>query len=154
MATRPGTRHSGCLRPVAQETFRDHDVVSRWGGEEFIIVLPELDRFQAVTVIDRLRLRLAGAHPGETARFTASFGVADSNQSDAVETLVQIADVGLYAAKKAGRDQAMIGEVDGPTPAPRPKSSDGEEAERTGPRPPIQEASYEEDPRPSGAEIR
>ncbi len=139
---------------VALETFRDHDVVSRWGGEEFIIVLPELDRFQAVTVIDRLRLRLASAHPGETARFTASFGVADSNQSDAVETLVQIADVGLYAAKKAGRDQAMIGEVDGPTPAPRPESSGEDAAERTGPRPAMQEASYEEDPRPSGVEIR
>ena len=67
---------------------------------------------------------------------------------------MQIADVGLYAAKKAGRDQAMIGEVDGPTPAPRPESSGEDAAERTGPRPAMQEASYEEDPRPSGVEIR
>ena len=69
-----------------------------------MIVLPELDRFQAVTVLDRLRLRLAGAHPGETARFTASFGVADSKQSDAVDPLVQIADCGPLR-RQAGRSR-------------------------------------------------
>ncbi len=148
-----GDRALRLFATVAEEALRDHDIISRWGGEEFIIVLPELDRFQAVSVIDRLRLRLSRAHPGETARFTASFGVADSNQSDAVEKLVQIADVGLYAAKKAGRDRAMIGESDGPIPVPRAPST-SEDSERSGQRPPIQEASYEEDPAPSGSEIR
>ncbi len=146
-----GDRALRLFATVAEETFRDHDIISRWGGEEFIIVLPELDRFQAVTVIDRLRLALSRAHPGETARFTASFGIADSNQSDVVETLVQIADLGLYASKQAGRDRATIGEADGPTPPPRTASA------RSGPRKkrsPIQEASYEEDPAPSGVEIR
>ncbi len=149
-----GDRALRLFAAVAQDTFRDHDIVSRWGGEEFIIVLPELDRFQAVAVIDRLRQSLSRAHPGETARFTASFGVSDSNQSDTVETLVQIADVGLYAAKKAGRDRVTIGEIDGPLPAPRPHADEEEDSAPSGARPPIQEASYDEDPAPSGVEIR
>jgi len=150
-----GDRALRLFATVAEETFRDHDIISRWGGEEFILVLPELDRFQAVAVIDRLRLALSRAHPGETARFTASFGIADSNQSDVVETLVQIADLGLYASKQAGRDRATIGESDGPTPAPRARSAAG--GRGGGPRkkrPSIQEASYEEEPTPSGVEIR
>ena len=62
-----------------------------------------------------------------------------------------IADVGLYAAKQAGRDCAMVGESDGPPPEPREADPGAEHREQ---RPPIQEASYEEDPAPSGAQIR
>lgn len=154
-----GDRALRLFASVATEALRDHDIVSRWGGEEFIIVLPELDRFQAVNVIDRLRQSLSRAHPGETARFTASFGVSDSNQAEAVEDLVSIADGGLYAAKQAGRDRATIGDSDGPAPAPRTArrgepAKRAEGAEQREQRPPIQEASYEEDPAPSGAEIR
>jgi diguanylate cyclase (GGDEF)-like protein/PAS domain S-box-containing protein len=146
-----GDRALRLFASVAQEALRDHDVVSRWGGEEFIIVLPELDRTQAGAVIDRLRVTLGAAHNGETPIFTASFGISDSNQSASIEELVAIADVGLYAAKNAGRDCAMVGEADGPSPAPR--RADPQAAGRD-PRPPIQEASYEEEPAPSGAQIR
>ncbi len=146
-----GDRALRLFASVAQDTLRDHDLVSRWGGEEFIIVLPELDRTQACTVIDRLRLALGRAHTGETPSFTASFGVSDSNQSESIEELVAIADVGLYAAKEAGRDCAVVGEADGPAPARREANPN---AERRDARPPIQEASYEEDPAPNGAQIR
>jgi diguanylate cyclase (GGDEF)-like protein len=146
-----GDRALRLFASVAKDALRDHDIVSRWGGEEFIIVLPELDRTQACSVIDRLRVSLGRAHTGETPPFTASFGISDSNQSESIEELVAIADVGLYAAKEAGRDCAMVGESEGPAPAQR-EADPG--AERREARPPIQEASYEEDPAPSGAQIR
>ena len=51
-------------------------------------------------MLDRLRDDLAEAHPGETARFTASFGVTDSGQADTLEQLLSIADAGLYAPSR------------------------------------------------------
>ena len=113
-----------------------------------------LDRFEAVTVTDRLRLALTRAHPGETPRFTASFGIADSTQAQALEQLLAIADAGLYAAKGGGRDRAHIGDpaaaksVSKRTPVPERSPAQ----RRTTPS--LHEAAEEEEPRPSGIEIR
>ncbi len=158
------------LRLFAQtlvRALRDHDVISRWGGEEFVLALPELDRFQAVGVLDRVRHDLAVAHPGETPRFTVSFGVTDSTVAGAVEDLLAVADRGLYAAKQGGRDRCVIGDPEAPAREGRvryvaaagPDGLDGDESE---PAPldtshlnlTMRSAADEEEPRPSGAEIR
>ena len=76
-----GDRALRLFAQTATQALRDHDLIARWGGEEFVIVLPELDRFQAVSVLDRIRHDLAAAHSGGTATYTASFGVTDSGQS-------------------------------------------------------------------------
>ena len=150
-----GDRALRLFSQVTDEALRDHDMVARWGGEEFVIVLPELDRFQAVVVVDRIRKALGLAHPGETPRFTASFGVADSNQAETIELLLQIADSGLYAAKQAGRDRATIGEFGGkPRARTRPRRTPAEEEEPVAEPTAIQRASMEEEPAPNGAEIR
>ncbi|HEY4996907.1 MAG TPA: diguanylate cyclase [Solirubrobacteraceae bacterium] len=151
-----GDRALRLFAQVTQETLRDHDLIARWGGEEFVIVLPELDRVQAVEVLERVRVALANAHPGETARFTASFGVTDSNQAETLEQLLHIADSGLYAAKQSGRDRTTIGE---PTSGGSAMSAIAQ-AEATTlararrGRPSMHEAAEDEDPRPSGLEIR
>ena len=54
-ATRPATARCALFAQVAQDVLRDDDVVARWGGEEFVIVLPDLDRHQAVAVLERMR---------------------------------------------------------------------------------------------------
>jgi diguanylate cyclase (GGDEF)-like protein len=150
-----GDRALRLFAQVTQEVLRDHDLIARWGGEEFVVVLPQLDRFQAVIVLDRIRRNLAKAHPGETPRFTVSFGVTDSTQAESVEQLMTIADHGLYAAKQAGRDRTTIGE---PSTDPPRSTTVMDDPEGATPvrraRPSLHEAVDDEDPHPSGLEIR
>ncbi len=152
-----GDRALRLFAQVCRDALREEDLIARWGGEEFVIVLSQLDRFQAVRILERIRADLAKAHPGETPRFTASFGVADSTQGESVEQLMHIADGGLYAAKQAGRDRVTIG-----TPSAAlvtAATTDREEqqdasAHKRRSRPWIHEAADDEDPQPSGLEIR
>lgn len=157
-----GDRALRLFAQTVRKTLRDNDVVARWGGEEFLIVLPELDRFQAVKVLDRVRHDLAVAHPGETARFTASFGVADSSQSTSIDALVKIADSGLYAAKQGGRDRASIGEPAAIGAAAEPAAEDPQASAEIDDDPvfevhreaAMRAAADEEDPAPNGVQIR
>jgi len=154
-----GDRALRLFAQVAQDSLRDDDILARWGGEEFLFMLPGLDRHQAVRVLDRLRERLAEAQPGNSPRFTSSFGVTDSDAAKSLEQLLHTADTGLYAAKEAGRDQVVIGEFDADAQVPSmrsdsPSATAPRRRRRNGARPLMHEAADEEDPRPSGAEIR
>ncbi len=166
-----GDRALRLFAQTAQEILRENDLVARWGGEEFVIVLPELDRLQAVNVLERVRLGLARAELGEAPRFTASIGVSDSNQSDSLEHIVHLADKGLYAAKQGGRDRVAIGEAsegeeppeqhgppdaaDGPSLEPAAGGAEPElRVSRRSDIPPMHDALVEEEPQPSGREIR
>jgi diguanylate cyclase (GGDEF)-like protein len=155
-----GDRALRMFAQTATQTLRDHDLIARWGGEEFVIVLPGLDRFQAIKVLDRIRRDLAAAHVGGTATFTASFGATDSGQSQTLEDLLSIADAGLYHAKQAGRDQVVVGDPAVLANA-KPEKETAHEVSRQDPivvarkkRPPIQEAADEHDPQPNGVHIR
>ncbi len=99
------------LRVFSQATLqvlRDVDLVARWGGEEFVIAMPNIDCEQAVVVLERVRSNLALAHQGGHAPFTASFGVTDSSRGETLQELIQLADVGLYMSKTAGRDRISV----------------------------------------------
>jgi diguanylate cyclase (GGDEF)-like protein/PAS domain S-box-containing protein len=150
-----GDRALRLFAQVAQGVLREDDAIARWGGEEFMLLLPRLDRFQAVPILDRIRESLAKAHPGETPRFTASFGVSDSTQGKSIEQLISTADGGLYMAKQAGRDRVTIGDPSADLPPSSEVGDDGHAVERSRrARPSIHEAADEEDPHPSGLEIR
>jgi diguanylate cyclase (GGDEF)-like protein len=150
-----GDRALRLFAQVAQDTLRDQDSIARWGGEEFVIVLEGLDRFEAIPILDRVRERLAKAHPGETPRFTTSFGVADCSQAETLESLMAIADGGLYAAKHGGRDRAHIGDpADMPKVPGRTAESIPVASAKRGTRPSLHEATDEEEPHPNGVEIR
>lgn len=88
---------------------RDDDLVARWGGEEFLIALPDADADAAVEVMDRIRAHLARTLDGGQVRFTASFGVSDSTAAASLQELIQLADIGLYLSKAAGRDRTSVG---------------------------------------------
>jgi diguanylate cyclase (GGDEF)-like protein/PAS domain S-box-containing protein len=120
-----GDRALRLFSDTARRAIRDRDTIARWGGEEFVVLLPDLDRFEAVEVLERMRASLARAHPGETPRFTVSFGVSDTQQAQSASLLFSIADEGLYTAKLAGRDRVSIGVVPDESAGPRRHDLDG-----------------------------
>ena len=85
---------------------RDSDLAGRYGGEEFLILLPDTELEGALTLAEKLRADVALVEvPGVDRRLTASFGVACFPMDGADGTaLVRIADRALYAAKAAGRN--------------------------------------------------
>jgi diguanylate cyclase len=85
-----------------QSTLRAADVLARWGGEEFALLLPGCDGAGAAALIERLR----GTLPDGV---TFSAGVATSDGRTAPRALVDAADQALYLAKAGGRDRVVVG---------------------------------------------
>ena len=90
-------------------SLRNGDMGARWGGEEFVLILPQSSASQAQEVVDRLRAKLAeNLFAGSIPAFTASFGISDTTMSPRFEQLLKMADEALYCAKESGRDRVMI----------------------------------------------
>ena len=89
---------------------RGSDFVGRYGGEEFILLLPDTDVEGAVRLAEKLRHAIEMLHvPGYTGRVSASFGVAAApDHGTAPNVLVRRADKALYAAKDAGRNRVHV----------------------------------------------
>jgi diguanylate cyclase (GGDEF)-like protein len=94
---------------------RQGDTVSRWGGEEFVVVLPETDLAGAQRFAERLR-RTIEAHTIGEMQTSASCGVATMLPEDSVEELLGAADQALYQAKSNGRNRTESA-IRGPRPA-------------------------------------
>jgi len=93
---------------------RGHDLVGRWGGEEFVLALPQLDAAGARTAAERLRRRL-GEKPipvpeGGTVHVRVSIGGAVARPDESFEHALRRADTALYAAKEAGRNLVVVDE--------------------------------------------
>jgi diguanylate cyclase (GGDEF)-like protein len=92
-----------------EEGIRDVDFAARWGGEEFVLLLPGTDIDGAVRVADRIRAglenRLVLSSEGEPIPVTASFGVAAFPEASSAQALLAAADSALYAAKRGGKNR-------------------------------------------------
>jgi len=92
-----------------RESVRASDVVARLGGEEFALVLPEIDLLGAMAMAERVRGRLmdepVAARGGDNLHVTASFGVAEASTATDWSVLLRRADAALYAAKDAGKNR-------------------------------------------------
>jgi diguanylate cyclase (GGDEF)-like protein len=99
----------GVLRRTApDETGREADVLARWGGEEFLVLLPGADAPAACAPLERLRSRLQAlcAVRAEPAlRLTFSAGIAQHQPGQTLSALLEQADRALFEAKAAGRDR-------------------------------------------------
>jgi len=92
------------------DALRNTDVAIRWGGEEFLVLLPRTAAGGARTAGDRLRAAIAAIPPfdGGPERVTVSVGVTAFVEGDSPESIVDRADIALYDAKAQGRDQVIV----------------------------------------------
>lgn len=86
---------------------RPLDVACRWGGEEFIILIPNTTKNRLVIVTERIRMLVEQSwivHEGDRIAVTASFGAAISNAGETAASVVNRADKQVYLSKKSGRN--------------------------------------------------
>lgn len=102
-----------------QAAVRDFDVVGRFGGEEFVIILKNTDLALARVIAERIREEVAGTpfHAKEfNIEVTISLGVAMLRKSECLETLLERADAAMYQAKKDGRNRVAVADDFGAVP--------------------------------------
>jgi diguanylate cyclase (GGDEF)-like protein len=107
-----GDRVLAAFGRLLQEHIRDVDLAARLGGEEFALLLPEVEGRDAVSVAERLRRSLSerpiASVEGNVLSSTASFGVAQYRQGDSGEDLLRLADDALYRAKAEGKNRVSV----------------------------------------------
>lgn len=94
---------------LTKQVLRPDDFLGRFGGDEFIVVLPNTDAAAAKAVGERILLQLNQLDIGIGQRISASVGVAQSLPEDRFQTLFERADSALYQAKQQGRNRVMQG---------------------------------------------
>jgi diguanylate cyclase (GGDEF)-like protein len=115
-----GDRALRTFSQVLRDSLRPLDIPGRYGGEEFVIVLPECPVDEARQVLERVCERLAERIVvADLPPFTISFGLASSDQAADFDQVVALADAALLSAKAGGRDQVVTSAGPG-QPAPNP----------------------------------
>ncbi len=100
------------LAKILKQQLRSVDLCCRYGGEEFVLCLPDTTLEGAHDLAERIRLAVQNesltANDERTLSITISLGVADNHQDESVETILKRADTALYEAKDGGRNQTRI----------------------------------------------
>jgi len=101
------------LAALMRRSLRKLDLVFRIGGEEFLVLLPDVKRAGAAEAAEKLRREVASAdlHPGW--KLTVSIGVGQLGPGEAREQWIRRIDRALYAAKDSGRDRVVVADVAG-----------------------------------------
>jgi diguanylate cyclase (GGDEF)-like protein len=114
-----GDRALRTFARVLRESLRPEDLCCRWGGEEFVVVMPGCGAATAAEAMDRVRTNLAlGSIAAQAHSVTVSFGIADSTECPTFEEIVERADGALRHAKAAGRNRIVLAGAEGPQPVP------------------------------------
>lgn len=93
------------IAEIVEEDIRKTDRLGRWGGEEFLIILPESDLEMAALLGEKLRATIAQHDFGlGTTNLTCSFGISQVQESDTVTSLIHRADAAMYQAKNGGKN--------------------------------------------------
>jgi len=93
---------------LLREEARQTDTAGRWGGEEFLIVCPDTSLEHARVLAERIRLRIDRHSFATGARHSASFGIAQWQDTETGDSLLARADSALYRAKDMGRDRVEV----------------------------------------------
>ena len=105
---------------ITREAVRESDIITRWGGEEFLILLKDCPLDQAIAIAEKLRVTVADYEfslPAGTLSLTTSLGVAEYVHRETLNSFFSRADKALYQAKSDGRNRThMAATTDGPKP--------------------------------------
>jgi diguanylate cyclase len=111
-----GDRVLAAVSAFLVRNLRHNDHLCRYGGEEFVLMLPNTDPVQALEVVERLRRDLDELpivlDDGRILHVTASFGIAPLTPRHSVRDSLAMADQAMYAAKQAGRNQVCVWQED------------------------------------------
>ncbi|MDH4108255.1 MAG: GGDEF domain-containing protein [Gammaproteobacteria bacterium] len=104
-----GDRALSAVAHVLKKQFRSRDLLARFGGDEFAVLLPGLDKNEAVTIAERVRNAVSGTTGSSVDSLiqipvNVSLGVAELDAEGGFDSLLRAADEALYRAKNAGRD--------------------------------------------------
>jgi len=101
-----------------RRTTRPYDTLGRYGGEEFLIVVPNYPLTESNALFERIRARISESpmvHEGQEISVTASLGVTAANDHNDPERLIRAADAALYRAKEKGRNRVEVIMPDDPS---------------------------------------
>lgn len=99
------------LKEVAgfvSDNIRSHDIFTRWGGEEFMVLTPKSDQNQAVILTEKLHNLFETHDFGNGLQVTASFGVTQLRPDDSKDSFIARSDEAMYLAKKNGRNRTEV----------------------------------------------
>jgi len=95
------------LADIVKQNIHQSHVFVRWGGEEFVLIFPDMRLYQAIEMTERLR-KLISEHLFEKSEHvTCSFGVAAFEKDDDLNKVLQRADERLYMAKRSGKNKVL-----------------------------------------------
>jgi diguanylate cyclase (GGDEF)-like protein len=98
------------LASILLQHTRKYDITARWGGEEFIILLPNTSEEKAKKVAEKIRTIIENTKTNKLPQFTVSIGVV-SSATLPLDTVIQLADEALYEAKESGRNKVVTKEA-------------------------------------------
>jgi diguanylate cyclase (GGDEF)-like protein len=99
------------LADTLRANVRASDVCCRWGGEEFLALLPDCNGEQAMALAEKIRGVVANSkmeRGGKTFTMTVSIGAAQLKTNESVDDLIHRADMAMYSAKDSGRDRTCL----------------------------------------------
>lgn len=96
---------------ILVESVGDSGHVGRWGGEEFLIVLPETTIVRGAEIVEKARKNIANhvhSYDDKELSITASFGISEYREGDDMDAAIKLADEALYRAKKNGKNRCVL----------------------------------------------
>ena len=90
---------------ILQRETRENDIVARWGGEEFLIIILDATESTLISVSQKIRKALENTLFDQVGSITASFGTAIHQTGLSVQQIIKFADIALYRAKEGGRNK-------------------------------------------------
>jgi diguanylate cyclase (GGDEF)-like protein len=96
------------IAEIARRTLRKSDYIIRWGGEEFLVILPETDLDGATKVAEKIRSNIENYNFKDIGKVTVSIGVTTLQIGEPLDNAIKRADEALYAAKNKGRNRVEV----------------------------------------------